>query len=118
MGTNSILSSVLIVCIAFSQVACNKPSLQTILLWGKQGLDQVCAVGQDTLPDVVCMEGDTVIDLAMGIAEHDNPATRMAINKLLTDAIAKYPDLGIYLGWLLTQQTQFAILRRRQGLVV
>lgn len=83
-------------------------------MWGKQGLDQVCAVGQDTLPDVVCMEGDTVIDLAMGIADHDNPATRAAITKLLNDAFTKYPDLKIYLGWILDYPNQQALFRRRE----
>jgi hypothetical protein len=106
MVINKIIASLVISVMMVSISGCNKPSLKTVLIWGKEGLAEVCQPGQDTLPTVVCSRGDKAINLAIAIADHDTPATQMAVREILADAIKDFPDLGIYFGFLLNPLPQ------------
>lgn len=104
----------LVIVMAMINVGCNQPSLKTELTWARQGLDAVCQPGQNTLPDIVCNEGDHILDLSIALADHDTPATRAAIKQLLDDAAVKYPALKDYyqfvLDILLPPQTRLVLL--------
>lgn len=93
-------SLVLLFALVLPLVSCTKPDLPTLLQDAKYGLDAVCVIGQNTLPPVVCADGDQALIAAKAIAEKDGDKAAPAVKALLMDLETRQPQIADWTHWL------------------
>ena len=91
---------VLLTLLMLPMAACAKPDLPTLLQDATYGLEAVCAIGQQTLPPVVCTDGLTVLSTAKALAVKDGDAARAGVKTLLGDLEMRQPQIVPWTHWL------------------
>lgn len=89
----SVLIGAFCVSLGLLTSGCTKPDLATALQDAKWGLVAVCAIGQDTLPAVVCSDGLNGLDAAVAIAQHDPAHAAAAVKAFLAGLALRHPEL-------------------------